>query len=225
MITKILLIITFLFTGSFTVAGELKDSDKYFDYKGNRHKDFRYTFKERDHTIKEQFVDIAIIFGIATTFYPITQPEILDGSTGSWKKYRRNFGRLVFDQDERFWNFFVHPFTGSQMYLYYRAKGYSKIDSMKMNFISSALFEFVVETFSEPASMQDLFNTPVLGSIFGLGIESLSFYLLNSGSTLGKIVGHIINPCTLMWFYDGKMRITPHISPNGTNGISFVMEF
>jgi hypothetical protein len=37
--------------------------------------------------------------------------------------------------------------------------------------ISSALFEFTVEVYTEPASVQDLYQTPILGSILGLGLE------------------------------------------------------
>lgn len=205
-------------------ASELKDKIRFFDYKGSREKKFRYSFVKKEHSIGEIVGDVAIIYGVATLLYPLTQPEILDATTGSWSKYKKNFGRLVFDQDEPFWNFFVHPLTGGQMFLYYRSKGYSKMEAFRLTFFSSALFEFTIETFSEPASIQDLFNTPILGSLMGLGIEELSFYLLNSGSTLGKFLGHIINPCTMLWFYDGKMRLTPYINGKGTTALRFVMD-
>lgn len=205
-------------------ALELKDKDRYFDHIEIAPKEYKYTYIEKEHTRSEVIRDVAVIYGLASVLYPITQPEILDGTTGSWSNYRKNFGRLVFDQDEPFWNFFVHPLTGSQQFLYYRARGYTKMESFHLTFLSSALFEFTIETFSEPASVQDIFNTPMLGSILGVGIESLSFYLINSRSTIGKILGHIINPSTLLWFYDGKMRITPYVNGKGTAALSFNME-
>ncbi len=137
---------------------------------------------------------------------------------GSWSNYRNNFAKIVFDQDQPFWNWLVHPLAGSQLFLFYRANGYRKENSLAMAFISSALFELTVEIYSEPASIQDLYQTPVLGSLIGLGIENLSLYLLNNSNNIfAHILGHAINPSTLFWFYDGKIIVTPQINPQDKN--------
>lgn len=169
---------------------------------------YYYGYQDRDHTWKENLGHIAALYGVTWMIYPLSQPKVFSDE-GSFKRYRRNFGQLVFDKDEPFWNQMIHPISGSQLYLYYRANGYARMDSFLMTFISSALFETTVEVYTEPASVQDLYITPVYGTILGLGLENLSMYLLNTGNAFGRFWGHAINPSTLFWFYEGKIRIVP----------------
>ncbi len=185
---------------------------------------YQFTYIDRKHTFAESFKLIAAMYGVTWAVYPLSQPSVFR-EKGSWKRYKDNFGKLVFDQDEPFWNWFVHPISGSQLYLFYRANGYSRINSMGMAFISSALFEFTVEIYTEPASVQDLYQTPVLGSMLGVGLESLSMYLLNSNNSFGRALGHIINPSTLFWFYEGKIQIVPQTNFRDKNGLLMTMEF
>lgn len=94
-----------------------------------------------------------------------------------------------------------------------------------MAFISSTLFELTVEIYTEPASVQDLYQTPVIGSVLGLGLENLSMYLLNSGNALGKFLGHAINPSTLFWFYEGKVQVIPRYNGRKKGSLTLVMDF
>ena len=167
-----------------------------------------YTYIDRQHTFEEDLKNQAFMYGLAWLVYPLSQPKIIRNN-GGFKQYRKNFGRIVFDNDEPFWNWFVHPISGSQLYLYYRADGYSRIDAFQMSLITSALFEFTVEVLTEPASVQDLYQTPVLGSILGLGIENVSLYLLNTGNPLSMTLGHMINPATLLPNFQGKLLLVP----------------
>lgn len=190
----------------------------------SRVKQYRYTYIDRKHTKNESLKHIAAIYGVTWAVYPLTQPDVVKNK-GSWSNYKRNFGKLVFDKDEPFWNWFVHPISGSQLYLYYRANGYNRIDSLGMAFISSTLFEFTVEIYTEPASIQDLYQTPVIGSFLGVGLENLSLYLLNSGNAFGRFVGHVINPATLFWFYEGKVQLVPQTNFRNRHGLLFTVEF
>jgi len=187
-------------------------------------KKYLYTYIDRRHTHQESIKHIVGIFGVSIILYPITQWDNVKDK-GSFSKYKSNFGKITFDQDSPFWNWFVHPISGSQLFLYYRANGYSKTSSLTMTFLSSALFEFFVEIYQEEASVQDLYQTPVLGSILGLGIENLSLYLINSGNILGKIIGHTINPSTLFWFYEGKIQLIPELNGKDGGKISFIMDY
>jgi len=189
-----------------------------------RPKEYKYGYIDRKHTTEESLKHIAAMYGVTWLVYPLTQPDVVKNQ-GSWKKYGRNFGRLVFDKDEPFWNWFVHPISGSQLYLYYRAVGYDRINSLGMAFISSTLFEFTVEIYTEPASIQDLYQTPILGSFLGVGLENLSLYLLNSGNAFGRTIGHILNPATLFWFYEGKVQIIPQTNFRDRNGLLLMVEF
>lgn len=174
---------------------------------------YKYEYVDRDHTYKEDLRHIAGIYAVSWPIYYLSQPaEFRDN--GSFDLFEENFGKIVFDNDEPFWNWIVHPYSGSQLYLYYRANGYSRINSFKMTFISSTLFEFLVEIYTEPASAQDLYQTPILGSLGGLIFENSSMYLLNSEYRVLRILGHIINPATIFWFYEGKALIAPSYNPS-----------
>lgn len=231
---KALIFIFTLFLGSFSAFSadglpqeeRLKrmEAQEKRKEKRSRVKEFEYTYIDRKHTKKESMKHLAAIYGVTWVVYPLTQPSVVR-EKGSWKNYKNNFGKLVFDKDEPFWNWFVHPISGSQLYLYYRANGYNRIDSLGMAFISSTLFEFTVEIYTEPASIQDLYQTPVIGSFLGVGIETLSMYLLNTGNGFGKFVGHLINPATLFWFYEGKVQLVPQTNFNDRHGLFFMAEF
>ncbi|MFZ8933260.1 MAG: DUF3943 domain-containing protein [Bacteriovoracaceae bacterium] len=183
-----------------------------------------YTYIDREHTFKESLKLVSAIYGLSWVLYPLTQPKTFRNQ-GSFRNYKDNFGELVFDRDEPFWNWIIHPLSGSQLFLFYRANGYSRIESLAMTFISSTLFEFTIEIYTEPASIQDLYQTPVFGSIIGIGIETLSLYLLNQGNPFSKFFGHLINPATLFWFFEGKVNITPTWDGNDRVGLLLVGEF
>lgn len=187
-----------------------KDEVKVDPRTHNRQPLYHYGYNDREHSMVENAKNIGIVYGMTWFFYPIVQPKVFGGA-GGIKEFGHNFGKIVFDQDEPFWNGFVHPISGSQLYLLYRADGYDRMSAFQMTFISSALFEFTVEIFTEPASAQDLYQTPVLGTVLGLGLENASMYLLNSGNTLGKIFGHAINPATLLPIYEGRTLIIPKL--------------
>lgn len=217
---------TFAVEDVLTEEEKIKRFNKQEQTKKSRSRipEYRYSYINRRHSKAESLKHLAAIYGVTWVVYPLTQPDVFR-KKGSWKNYRKNFGQLVFDKDEPFWNWFVHPISGSQLYLYYRANGYNRIDSLGMAFISSTLFEFTVEIYTEPASVQDLYQTPVIGSFLGVGLENLSLYLLNSGNGFGRVLGHILNPATLFWFYEGKVQIIPQTNLNNRHGVLFTMEF
>lgn len=204
--------------------GQDQDFLKVNESKKRTNQKYYYTYIDREHTTKENLKHISGIYAFTWFVYPLTQLDTFKND-GSFKNYKKNFGKIVFDQDEPFWNWFVHPISGSQLFLYYRANGYSRIDSLTMSFISSTLFEFTVEIYTEPASVQDLYQTPILGAVLGMGVEHLSLWLLNSGNTFGKVIGHIINPSTLFWYYEGKISLTPDFDGKGKVGLNFSMDF
>jgi len=94
-----------------------------------------------------------------------------------------------------------------------------------MAFVSSTLFEFTVEIYTEPASIQDLYQTPIIGSFLGVGLETLSMYLLNTGNAVGRVLGHAINPSTLFWFYEGKVQIVPVTDFKSGGALTLMAEF
>lgn len=198
----------FLLFSQQTHAAEL-DGDVIVDpNSGARTQLYRYGYTEREHSLEDNIKNIGVVYGLTWVLYPLIQPKVFKVQHG-FQQYKGNFGKVVFDKDEPIWNFFVHPLSGSQLYLLYRAQGYGRMEALGMTTISSTLFETTVEILTEPASVQDLYQTPILGTVLGLGIETASMALLNSGTTVGTIIGHIINPATLLPFYEGRTLIIP----------------
>lgn len=187
--------------------------------------EYHYGYIDRETTYKEDFYHVLGIYAISWPVYYLSQPaEFRDN--GSFDKYEDNLFKIVFDNDEPFWNWIVHPYSGTQLYLYYRANGYARIEAFKMTFISSTLFEFFVEIYTEPASAQDIYQTPILGSLGGLVFEKASMSLLNSDYRALRIMGHILNPATLLWFYNGKTLMTPVVNQDLSSfGYQFTWQF
>ncbi|MBF0297481.1 MAG: DUF3943 domain-containing protein [Oligoflexia bacterium] len=186
-----------------------------------------YTYKDREHTNKETLTHLGVFYLINWGAYYLSQPQTF-AREGSWSNYKNNFGKAVFDKDEPYWNWTIHPMTGSQLYLYYRANGYSRINSFALTAVQSALFEFTIEIYTEPASIQDMYQTPVLGSILGVVLEKVSLLLLNTDVSVLKVVGHILNPTTLFWFYEGKVAIYPStiaLNAKKVPGVLVTVEF
>ena len=208
-VLKAALLFSLIFTLNSQCFAAYLDGDVVIDPESGRRTNlYRYGYTEREHSFEENFRNLGVVYGLTWVFYPLVQPKVFKVQNGA-KHYKGNLGKVVFDKDEPIWNFIVHPLSGSQLYLLYRAQGYSRMSALGMTTISSTLFEMTVEILTEPASFQDLYQTPILGTVLGLGIETLSMSLLNSGSTVGKVIGHIINPATLLPIYEGRTLIIP----------------
>jgi hypothetical protein len=184
-----------------------------------------FAYSEKNYETSDRLFHLGVVYGVSWAFYPLFQPEVMMGEKGSWRDYRENLGKTVFDQDEPFWNWIVHPISGSQLYLFYRAMGYARTDSFAMTFISSALFEYTIEIYSEPASYQDLYQTPVLGATFGYGIELLSTELLNRPSKLAQFFGRVINPLSYIVDRDDAVSVAPFTDFRSTHGFQLTLEF
>lgn len=221
---RVSLVFALLCAGPKVLAEELEKASDIKPAERQRTGKYLYTYKDRKHSMGENIKQLSAIYGLTWALYPVTQPEVFR-EKGSGTNYGNNLGKLVFDKDEPFWNWIVHPLSGSQLFLYYRANGYSRISSLAMTFISSTLFEFTVEIYTEPASVQDLYQTPVFGAFLGVGLEKLSMYLLNTGNAFGRFFGHVLNPATLFWFYEGKVQITPTIDRKNRAMLQLRAEF
>lgn len=184
----------------------------------------RYEYIDRSHTQKEVVSHLGFAYGAMWAGYFVTQWDTIK-NRGSFENYRENLGEITLDRDNPIWNLVGHPYTGSQTFLFFRGLGYEKMHAFQMAFWTSTLFEFTVEIYTEKASVQDLYQTPVLGSALGFGIEKLSFFLLNNDDYMfGKLVGHALNPLTLFGFGEIKTLIYPQISKN-KQSLNFIINY
>lgn len=160
--------------------------------------------KVRSHSVGEITADLSTIYAVTWVFYILTQYYRIDQM--SLDNMKSNVGHLsVWDGDHYYWNLVLHPFTGAELFMYYRSRAYSPFYSFVMTFASSSLFEFFIETATEKPSLNDIFITPVLGTLIGIYAERLSLDWINSNTAWKVFLGHIINPSTnFFWFEDRK---------------------
>jgi hypothetical protein len=157
--------------------------------------------------------NFGIVYAAQWGSYFLMQKPIIEdhGSFRNWTHYPFH---PHFDNDSFDYNIFQHSLTGTTYFLFYRARGYTKVDAFLWSFISSAAFEFTIETVTERPSWQDLYQTPVYGTILGLGVEKVSDTLYNTNTWWGKALGTVVNPFRLISkenrdvsvlpFFDGK---------------------
>ena len=174
-----------------------------------------YSFQApKDLSATEEVInDQAIVFSGHLAGYILTQYETIR-EKGSFEAYEDNFLQFRFDPDNSNWNFIGHTYTGSQVYLYYRARKYSKKSAFVLSFLSSLWFETIIENYTEPPSIQDVFNTPIFGSALGYGIEEYSMKLLKSKNKTTRIVGRLLNPFSLL-VEDENITFIPSVNKEG----------
>ncbi|KYG65734.1 hypothetical protein AZI86_01270 [Bdellovibrio bacteriovorus] len=159
------------------------------------------SFANNDFSISRPATEYAQNFGIMYSaqwaFYVLSQEDTIDkhGSFKNWIEYPT---QPDFDKDSFDYNIFKHSLAGNYYYLFYRHQGYSEMESFAWTFLSSLAFEFTIETVTEKPSFQDIYQTPIYGTIVGMGSERLSQYLLDSDATWMRVLGYVVNPFNLL---------------------------
>ena len=72
------------------------------------------------------------------------------------------------DSDVFYMNYILHPYWGASYFVRARERGYNNWQSFGYSVALSTLFEFGLEAMAEEPSKQDLWVTPVIGSMVGL---------------------------------------------------------
>lgn len=117
---------------------------------------------------------------------------------GNLREWAPRIADPHFDKDFYDYNLLLHTLAGTGYYGYYRAHGSSRARSFGLSFLSVLLFEFTIETLTERPSFQDIYQTPVLGSLLGMGMEDLSLRCLESDWRVVRGMGYVLNPFVLV---------------------------
>jgi hypothetical protein len=72
------------------------------------------------------------------------------------------------DSDAFYITYILHPYWGAAYFVRARERGYNNWQSFGYSALLSSIFEFGVEAMAEEPSKQDLWVTPVIGSMVGL---------------------------------------------------------
>ena len=108
-----------------------------------------------------QFVAIAVLYAM---------PESVTGfdkSTAGFSKWWDNVSNPHRDTDDAYLNWITHPYWGAAYYIRGRERGLSRWQSFGYSALLSTLYEYGAEAFFEKPSYQDLWITPVIGSLLG----------------------------------------------------------
>jgi len=105
----------------------------------------------------------------------------------------------VIDKDPAIVNYLGHPYIGASFYLTQRNYGESPLYSFLFSTLSSTCFEYLVESWSERPSIQDLIVTPIVGSLMGELLFLATQEMRKDGfTTFEKILVTIVNPLYVM---------------------------
>ena len=148
-------------------------------------------------TSKEKVINFSAVYVTQWTYYLIAHDKEIK-KYGSFDNWTKNSIDPHYDRDGFEYNLIRHTFAGHYYYLFYRSRNYSEENAFIWSFISSFAFEFTIETITERPSYQDLYQTPVFGTVLGVGAEKLSKYLHSTDTWIGHLTGYLINPFLLL---------------------------
>lgn len=118
--------------------------------------------------------DTGILVGaqVAAIGVLYVMPESVSGWSPQQKKnslrnYEKNVQNPGLDNDKFYLNYVLHPYWGAAYFTRARERGFEEGESFLYSTAMSTLYEFGVECFFEKPSIQDMFVTPVIGSLIG----------------------------------------------------------
>lgn len=124
-------------------------------------------------------------------------------SVPAFKRWYRNVFKRGFewDHDKFYFNYILHPYAGAAYYMGARSCGFNAWQSLAYSaFVSTFFWELGIEAFMERPSIQDLFITPLVGSLIGEGFYKVkrkiveNGYELGGSALLGNIVVFLVDP-------------------------------
>lgn len=156
-----------------------------------------YTHLTNDNVkARHLLLNFGVVYASQWAFYVTSQAETIrtHGSLKNWREYPFS---PRFDKDSFDFNIIKHSFAGELYYLFYRSRGYSETRALAWTFLSSVAFEFTIETMTERPSYQDLYQTPIYGTLLGMGFERLSMYFHAKRNWFARGLGYLLNPFSL----------------------------
>jgi hypothetical protein len=100
-------------------------------------------------------------------------PESVSGWTPEQKKnyslsiWWDNVKNPQWDSDDAYLNYILHPYWGASYYVRARERGYNDREATLYSIMLSCMYEFGAEALFEEVSVQDLFVTPIGGTLVG----------------------------------------------------------
>jgi len=146
----------------------------------------------------ELFIGGIEVFGM--TVLILLPKEITKWSEDWARDAMRNLKRAfttapVWDKDDWQLNYIGHPIAGSYYYNALRSQNASRWHSFLFSTAQSFIWEYIIEGVAEKPSVQDIFVTPVVGSLLGEATHMITMNMRRNGFNLfEKIFTIIFNP-------------------------------
>lgn len=87
------------------------------------------------------------------------------------EKYKHNVQDIIWDNDKFYINYLLHPYWGMGYYIRARERGVDNTNAFWYSVALSSMWEFGIEAMFEEASIQDIFITPIVGSVIGKYVD------------------------------------------------------
>jgi len=119
-----------------------------------------------------------------------------DWAQDAWRNLKRSFSTTpVWDKDDWALNYIGHPIAGSYYYNALRSQNASRFHSFLFSTAQSFIWEYIIEGVAERPSAQDLFITPVVGSMLGEATHLLTMSMRKNGfNFFEKVFVLLLNP-------------------------------
>ena len=119
-----------------------------------------------------------------------------DWAKDAWRNLKRSFSTTpVWDKDDWALNYIGHPIAGSYYYNALRSQNASRFHSFLFSTAQSFIWEYFIEGVAERPSAQDLFITPVVGSLLGESTHLLTMSMRRNGfNFFEKVFVLLLNP-------------------------------
>jgi hypothetical protein len=137
---------------------------------------------------------------IGMTVLILLPKEVTNWSThwaqDALRNFKRSFSALpVWDHDDWALNYIGHPIAGSYYYNALRSQNANRFHSFLFSTAQSFIWEYFIEGMAERPSAQDLFVTPVVGSLLGESTHLLTMSMRRNGfNFFEKVFVLLFNP-------------------------------
>lgn len=167
---------------------------------------------------------LTLLYAMQWGYYVVGQRKSLM-EHGSFHNWVDNMNDPHFDKDFYDFNLIQHTLAGTLYYGYYRSFGSTRKRSLVLSTMSVLLFEFTIEVATERPSFQDIYQTPVLGALVGMGLEDLSLVCLGSSHQAVRALGYALNPYTLVPGSAWQVKLVPKVGASGLEGGNIALLF
>ena len=122
-------------------------------------------WRDTKYFLGYQFGAIAILYAMPESVSGWSDEQKKDYSLSVWWEKTTHPEN---DSDDFYINYILHPYWGASYFVRARERGYNNWQAFGYSALLSSIFEFGLEAMAEEPSKQDLWVTPVIGSMVGM---------------------------------------------------------